>query len=139
MIRLPLGKGIAGTVAKTGETIRIDDAYADPRFDPSTDKRSGFRTRSILCAPIKNRTGRRRRRLPAAEPPRRAVRRSPTSSTSTPSPSTPPSPSRTRVLHASALEKERQDREIKVAQGIQRALLPAELELERRAMLASPG
>src|SRR5205085_12112998 len=29
-IRLPLGKGIAGTVAKTGETIRIDDPYSDP-------------------------------------------------------------------------------------------------------------
>ena len=50
-IRLPLGKGIAGTVAQTGETIRIDDPYADTRFDPSVDKRLGLTTRSILWRP----------------------------------------------------------------------------------------
>jgi len=54
-IELPLGKGIAGTVAKTGETIRIDDAYADPRFDRSWDEKTGFKTRQVLCAPIKDR------------------------------------------------------------------------------------
>ena len=57
-IRLPMGKGIAGTVAATGETVIAHDAWSDPRFDPSTDKRSGFRTRSILCVPIRNRSGR---------------------------------------------------------------------------------
>ena len=51
-IRMPLGKGISGSVAQTGETVIIQDAYADERFDPNTDKRSGFRTRSILCAPL---------------------------------------------------------------------------------------
>ncbi len=51
-IRLPIGKGISGYVAQTGETINIPDAYADPRFDPSTDKRTGYRTRSILCMPV---------------------------------------------------------------------------------------
>lgn len=56
-IRLPIGKGIAGAVAQTGETIRIDDAYEDSRFDPSWDKKSGYRTREILCAPIRNRAG----------------------------------------------------------------------------------
>lgn len=54
-IRLPMGKGIAGTVAATGETVIVDDAWADPRFDSSVDRRSGFRTRSILCVPIRNR------------------------------------------------------------------------------------
>jgi sigma-B regulation protein RsbU (phosphoserine phosphatase) len=57
-IRLPMGKGIAGTVAATGETVVVHDAWADPRFDSSVDRRSGFRTRSILCVPIRNRTGR---------------------------------------------------------------------------------
>jgi adenylate cyclase len=57
-IRLPMGKGIAGTVAETGETVIVPDASSDPRFDPSTDRRSGFRTRSILCVPIRNRQGR---------------------------------------------------------------------------------
>ncbi len=51
-IRLPIGKGIAGHVAKTGEIVNIKDAYSDPRFDPSTDKKTGYRTRSVLCMPI---------------------------------------------------------------------------------------
>ena len=51
-IRLPLGRGIAGTVARTGETINITDAYQDRRFDSETDASSGFRTRTILAAPL---------------------------------------------------------------------------------------
>jgi sigma-B regulation protein RsbU (phosphoserine phosphatase) len=54
-IRLPFGQGLAGTVAMTGEMVIIHDAYSDPRFDQSTDVRSGFRTRSMLCVPIHNR------------------------------------------------------------------------------------
>lgn len=56
-IRLPVGRGLAGTVAATGEAIILHDAYADPRFDPSSDLRSGFKTRSMLCVPIHNRKG----------------------------------------------------------------------------------
>ncbi len=51
-IRIPLGVGIAGTVAKTRALINISDAYADPRFDPTFDKQTGYRTRSILCLPL---------------------------------------------------------------------------------------
>jgi signal transduction histidine kinase len=40
-------------VAKTGEIINIKDAYNDDRFDPTTDKKTGYRTRSILCMPIR--------------------------------------------------------------------------------------
>jgi putative methionine-R-sulfoxide reductase with GAF domain len=47
-IRLPLGTGIAGTVAATGETINLDDPYTDPRFSPETDQRTGYRTRNLL-------------------------------------------------------------------------------------------
>jgi len=47
-IRFPVGVGIAGMVAKTGETISIPDAYADPRFNPESDKRTGFHTRNLL-------------------------------------------------------------------------------------------
>jgi len=50
--RLAIGKGIAGWVAKTGKPVLIQDAYADDRFDPSFDKRSGFITRSMLCVPM---------------------------------------------------------------------------------------
>ena len=56
-IRVPIGVGIAGHVAMTGETINIEDAYADPRFNPEIDKRSGFRTRSMLCMPLRNDSG----------------------------------------------------------------------------------
>lgn len=52
-IRLPFGRGLAGWVAETGQPLRIRDAYADPRFDPSTDRQSGFRTRSVLAAPVR--------------------------------------------------------------------------------------
>jgi sigma-B regulation protein RsbU (phosphoserine phosphatase) len=51
-IRLPLGVGIAGHVAKTCTAINIPDAYADTRFDPDFDKETGYRTRSILCLPL---------------------------------------------------------------------------------------
>jgi len=51
-IRLPIGKGISGFVAQTGSTINIPDAYSDSRFSPDTDKKTGYRTRSILCMPI---------------------------------------------------------------------------------------
>lgn len=56
-IRLPLGTGIAGTVAQTLLPINITDAYADPRFDRAWDRASGFRTRSILCLPMRNHEG----------------------------------------------------------------------------------
>ncbi len=51
--RIKLGQGISGWVAEHGEPILIKDAYKDPRFDPSFDKRSGYRTRSFLCVPLK--------------------------------------------------------------------------------------
>lgn len=54
-IRLPFGKGLAGSVAATGEPLILHDAYEDPRFDRSHDARTGYRTRSVLCVPIKNR------------------------------------------------------------------------------------
>jgi len=51
-IRQKLGKGISGFVAHTGDVVNIPDAYQDGRFDPSTDKKTGFHTRSILCVPV---------------------------------------------------------------------------------------
>jgi signal transduction histidine kinase/CRP-like cAMP-binding protein len=57
-IRLPFGKGIAGYVAQTGETINIPDAYNDPRFNADVDKGTGYRTHSILCMPMRNKDGR---------------------------------------------------------------------------------
>ena len=56
-VRIPIGSGIAGAVAREGEAIRIEDAYSDPRFNREVDKRTGFTTRSILSLPIKNMQG----------------------------------------------------------------------------------
>jgi DNA-binding NtrC family response regulator len=52
-LRQPLGRGIAGHVAKTGEVIRLEDAAKDPRFDPSADRATGYTSRSMLVAPIR--------------------------------------------------------------------------------------
>jgi signal transduction histidine kinase len=56
-IRLKVGEGIAGWVASSGELVNIPDAYVDTRFQPAVDLRSGYRTRSILCAPMRNSQG----------------------------------------------------------------------------------
>ena len=56
-IRLPLGRGVAGWVAEHGEPAIIADAYQDPRFSAETDRRSGYRTKSILCVPMRNHQG----------------------------------------------------------------------------------
>ena len=53
-LRIPADKGLAGHVVQTGETINIKDAYKDKRFNKSVDKKTGYRTKTILCMPIKN-------------------------------------------------------------------------------------
>jgi len=59
-IRLPLdGRSLAAEVARSGHLLRIDAPYEDARFDPSVDARTGFRTRSMLDAPIDARDHRR--------------------------------------------------------------------------------
>lgn len=56
-IRLPNHLGIAGTVFTSGKTVNIPHAYADLRFNPAFDKKTGFFTRSILCVPVVNKSG----------------------------------------------------------------------------------
>ena len=56
-IRMPDHAGIAGSVFTTGQTINIPYAYADLRFNPAFDKKTGYFTRSILCVPIINKEG----------------------------------------------------------------------------------
>ena len=53
-IRFPADKGLAGYVVKTGEPLNIPNAYNDPRFNPDIDKETGYKTKTILCMPIKN-------------------------------------------------------------------------------------
>ncbi len=56
-IRLPNTAGIAGAVFQSGKTINIPHAYADLRFNPAFDKKTGYFTRSILCVPVVNKNG----------------------------------------------------------------------------------
>jgi phosphoserine phosphatase len=51
-VRVPAGAGIAGSCARTREIINVPDCYADPRFNPDVDKRSGYRTRCMLTLPL---------------------------------------------------------------------------------------
>jgi Nif-specific regulatory protein len=56
-IRLPRGEGIVGWVIEKGKLVNVEDAYKDKRFNKEIDKLTGYRTRSILCAPIFSREG----------------------------------------------------------------------------------
>ncbi|HEY7493359.1 MAG TPA: GAF domain-containing protein [Candidatus Tectomicrobia bacterium] len=56
-IRFPRTVGLAGYVASTGELLNIPDAYTDARFNPAFDQATGFRTRTVLCAPVRKREG----------------------------------------------------------------------------------
>ncbi|TGZ72386.1 hypothetical protein CRM22_002113 [Opisthorchis felineus] len=51
-IRLPLSQGIVGYVARTGQPIRIADAYKDPRFYAKVDEGTQRITRSVLAVPL---------------------------------------------------------------------------------------
>ncbi len=56
-IHIPIGRGISGRVAETGREINVEDAWELPYFDRSFDLQNNFRTRSVLCVPIKDRSG----------------------------------------------------------------------------------
>merc|ERR1711936_988068 len=51
-LRFPVGKGIAGHVAETGEALNVSDVYNDPRFNADVDEETGYTTHSIFCQPI---------------------------------------------------------------------------------------
>jgi Nif-specific regulatory protein len=54
ILRFPAREGIAGAAALTGEVVNVPDAYADPRFNRGIDGQTGYRTRNLLAAPLKN-------------------------------------------------------------------------------------
>jgi len=57
ILRIPLGQGIAGFVAKTGSAVNIRDAYKDTRFAQDLDRITGYQTRSVLAVPLRGRDG----------------------------------------------------------------------------------
>ncbi len=122
-IRLPLGKGIAGHVAKTGEIVNIPDAYADPRFNPDVDKRTGFRTRNILCLPIRNKQEKIIAALQLLNKKSGTFTHEDADFLLTLSGHMALALENAQ-LHQALLDKERMEKELALARGIQRSLLP---------------
>jgi Nif-specific regulatory protein len=58
-IRLPRGKGIAGYVAENGEVVNVRDAASDPRHFAEVDRKTGYVTRTVLAAAIRDPAGKR--------------------------------------------------------------------------------
>ena len=56
-IILERGVGLAGHVAETGESLWLNDVSQDPRFDATTDIRTGYQTQTMLCAPLRKLDG----------------------------------------------------------------------------------
>uniref|UniRef100_A0A8C5L2W1 Phosphodiesterase n=1 Tax=Jaculus jaculus TaxID=51337 RepID=A0A8C5L2W1_JACJA len=56
-VQVPWGKGIIGYVGEHGETVNIPDAYQDRRFNDEIDKLTGYKTKSLLCMPIRSSDG----------------------------------------------------------------------------------
>ncbi|HEX8913865.1 MAG TPA: GAF domain-containing SpoIIE family protein phosphatase, partial [Humisphaera sp.] len=57
-IRVPATAGIVGAAFSSNALVRVDDPYADPRFNPEPDRRTGFVTRNLLSAPMADLDGR---------------------------------------------------------------------------------
>ena len=53
-LRFAANKGLAGHVAMTGETVNIKNAYESEYFNKDIDLQTGYKTRNILCMPIRN-------------------------------------------------------------------------------------
>lgn len=57
IIKIPSDTGIVGDCVQTGSVILIDDAYEDSRFNQSVDQLTGYRTRSVICYPVRDDEG----------------------------------------------------------------------------------
>lgn len=56
-LRIPLNAGFVGYSVKTGESLLIEDAYQDPRFDRRSDEKTHYRTASVMTVPLMNSQG----------------------------------------------------------------------------------
>jgi len=53
-IRLKIGEGIAGWVAKEGESLIVHDVMKDPRWYRKADEKTGFQTKNMICVPVRS-------------------------------------------------------------------------------------
>jgi sigma-B regulation protein RsbU (phosphoserine phosphatase) len=125
-IRLPLGTGIAGYVAKTGKTINLEDAWKDKRFYSGFDVKSGFKTKSMLCMPMANREGKVIGVFQVLNKNQGVFDKQDEKFLDAFSDHTALA-IENAMLHQAIVEKERVEKEIQIAGEIQRRLLPKEL------------
>ena len=125
-IRLPIGTGIAGHVAKTGKTINLKDAWKDKRFFSGFDLRTGFQTRTMLCMPMRDRKGKSIGVFQILNKHHGTFDKDDESFLEAFSDHAALAIENARLHHA-IVEKERIEKEIEIAGAIQRRLLPKEL------------
>ncbi|MGQ9631256.1 MAG: GAF domain-containing SpoIIE family protein phosphatase [bacterium] len=128
-IRLKMGEGIAGWVAKEGKPLLVSDVTKDPRFYKKADEKTKFQTKSILCVPLRTK----KRIVGVVEVLNRLE------SAGGPAFTEEDIPFFTALAHQSAIaienailyrevaEKERLARELEIARQIQKALLPEDV------------
>lgn len=56
-LRLPAKEGIVGEALRSGVAIVVDNAYEDPRFNQEVDRKSGYKTRNLVCVPLRDTDG----------------------------------------------------------------------------------
>lgn len=122
-IRLPMGKGLAGWVAQSGEPVNLEDAYSDPRFDSAFDGVHGYRTKSILVMPVKARDGRVVGVLELLNKPDGAFNEADIACLDGISSHAAIALENAR-LHRESLERQRLENELELARSIQTSLLP---------------
>jgi len=122
-IRMPYGQGVAGRVALTGEIVNVEDAYTLDYFERSFDQKTGYHTKSLLCVPIRHSSGyivgviqllNKVEGRFTAEDEDFLLKLSGHMAMAL----------ENARLHRDALEKQRLERELEMARGIQRSLLP---------------
>lgn len=123
-IRLPFGHGVAGRVAVTGEIVNVEDAYTLDYFERGFDQKTGYHTKSLLCVPIRHAAGyvvgviqllnQTETGKFAKEDEEFLLKLSGHMAMAL----------ENARLHRDALEKQRLERELEMARGIQRSLLP---------------
>lgn len=127
-IRLPIGTGIAGHVAKTGKTVNLKDAWKDKRFFSGFDLRTGFQTKTMLCMPMRDRNKKiigvfqilNKRQGAFDKDDEQFLEAFSHHATLA---------IETARLHQAIVEKEKMEKEIEIAATIQRKLLPKEIPL----------
>jgi sigma-B regulation protein RsbU (phosphoserine phosphatase) len=123
-IRVPLGQGVAGQVAQTGVTVSVEDAYSLPYHDHSFDQKFSYKTRSILSLPIRHHTGEIvgvLQLLNKTSGPRFTAEDEDFLNKLSGHMAMALENAR---LHRESLEKQRLEKELALARGIQRSLLP---------------